>query len=222
MRNPLPILFEDEHLVAVDKPAWWVVHQTKGARDAPIVLRLLRDQLGQLLYPVHRLDRQVSGVLVLARSSEMARRLSEHIREGQWQKRYLGLCRGVLESTLRIDHPVPEGDARRPALTHVEALRSFAKRYTLVQAIPATGRRHQIRYHLKHVAHPLVGDTSYGQGPINRFFRERFGLGRLFLHAERLRLPHPVENRYVELESPLPEALQRVLEELACYEGPVA
>ncbi len=221
MRNPLPLLFEDEHLVAVDKPAWWVVHRTKGAEDAPVVLRLLRDQLGQLLYPVHRLDRQVSGVLVLARSSAVARRLSDDIREGRWHKRYLGLCRGVLESSLRIDHPVREGDARRPALTEVDALRTYVNRYTLLHATPTTGRRHQIRYHLKHAAHPLVGDTSYGQGPINRFFRAQFGLGRLFLHAERLRLPHPVENRYLELESPLPDPLPRVLEQLSGYEGPV-
>lgn len=217
----LELLHVDEQIVAVNKPAWWVVHPTRGARGATTVLQTLRDQLGQRVFPVHRLDRQASGVLVMARSSEAASRLGEDIREGRWSKRYLGLCRGVLLDGLRIDHPVREGDARRPALTDVDPQRTFCDRYTLVQARPATGRRHQIRYHLKHASHPLVGDASYGQGRINRFFRATFGLERLFLHAEWLRLPHPTENRLLELSCPLAPELERVLEGLARYRGDV-
>lgn len=221
MTDELELLYEDAHLVAVNKPAWWVVHPTRGARGARLVLTVLRDQLGQRVYPVHRLDRQASGILVMARSSEVAARLSDDVREGRWRKRYLGLCRGVIESSLRIDHPVPEGEARRPARTEVEPLQVYCDRYTLVEARPLAGRRHQIRYHLKHVSHPLIGDANYGQGRINRFFRESFGLDRLFLHAAALRLEHPVENRYVELACPLPAELEQVLARLAAYTGQV-
>jgi tRNA pseudouridine65 synthase len=217
----LELLHEDQHIVVVNKPAWWVVHPTRGARDAITVLRILRDQLGQRVFPVHRLDRQASGVLVMARSSEAAARLADDIREGRWTKRYLGLCRGVLQDGRRIDHPVPEGDVRRPALTHIDPRRVFCDRYTLVQAMPTTGRRHQIRYHLKHVSHPLIGDANYGQGTINRFFRATFGLERLFLHAEWLRLPHPTENLLLELSCPLAPELEQVLERLARYRGAV-
>jgi len=217
----LPLLYQDQHLVVIDKPAWWLVHPTRGARDARDVLGVLRDQLGQALYPVHRLDRQASGLLVLARSSEVAGRLSDDIRESRWDKGYLALCRGVMPDSLRIEHPVHEGEHRRPALTMVHPLRVYCERYTLVRATPRTGRRHQIRYHLKHVSHPLVGDTNYGQGSLNRFFRETFGLDRMFLHAERLRLVHPVENRYLELCAPLPVKLESVLERLQQYDGPV-
>ena len=219
--DALELLHEDEHVVAVNKPAWWVVHPTRGARDAPALLGALRDRLGQRVYPVHRLDRQASGVLVMARSSAAASRLSEDIRQGRWTKRYQALCRGVVQDSVRIEHPVPEGDARREALTHVDPLEVYCNRYTLVQASPVTGRRHQIRYHLKHLRHPLVGDTNYGQGRINRFFREMFGLRRLFLHAHGLRLPHPAQNCYLELDCPLPPDLGRVLQRLAAHDGPV-
>jgi len=220
----LELLHIDEHLVVVNKPAWSVVHPTRGARGAPVLVHELRAQLGgSPLFPVHRLDRQASGVLVIARSSEVAARLSDDIRGSRWDKHYVALCRGVIQDSLRIDHPVREvgTDQRRTALTHVDPLEVYCNRYTLVHAEPRTGRRHQIRYHLKHVAHPIVGDANYGQGPINRFFRESFGLERMFLHAERLRLDHPVESRRLELVCPLPPELVATLERLELHQGPV-
>jgi len=220
----LRLLYVDDHVVAVDKPAWWVVHRTRGARDAPCVIQTLSEQLNQTLYPVHRLDRQASGILLLARSSVVAGLLSEEIRDSRWDKQYLALCRGVMPDSLRIDHPMratSPGGPRRDAVTTVDPLQTYCDRYTLVRAAPRSGRRHQIRYHMKHVVHPLVGDSNYGQGSINRFFRETFGLQRLFLHAERLRLVHPTENRYLELTCPLPRELERVLQQLSEFEGPV-
>jgi tRNA pseudouridine65 synthase len=219
---PLPILHEDDDIVAIAKPAWAVVHPTRGAEGAPVVLHLLREQLGCWLYPVHRLDRQTSGVLVLAKSSEMASRAAQSIRQQRWHKRYIALCRGPLEASLTVDHPVPEEKARRPARTEVEPLETLCRRYTLVRARPLTGRRHQLRYHFKHVRHPLVGDTNYGQGAINRFFRATFDLHRLFLHAERLRLPHPRQERELEIICTLSDDLVRVLEQLRTYRGAVA
>jgi tRNA pseudouridine65 synthase len=217
----LPLLYEDDHLVAVDKPAWAVVHWSRGADDALVLVRVLAEQLGSPVYPVHRLDRQTSGVLLFARSPQAAATLAIEVRESRLRKSYLGLCRGVIVDSLEIDHPVLEGDVRRVARTTIEPLEHFCQRYTLVRARPLTGRRHQIRYHLKHVSHPLVVDVTYGNGDVNRFFRETIGLRRLFLHAESLRVLHPVEPRYVELGSPLPAELEGVLARLRGYTGPV-
>lgn len=219
--HALTILLEDAELVAVEKPAWWVVHPTRGAREALIVLHALQDQLGCELFPVHRLDRQTSGVLVFAKSAAVAAIMGPEFAEGRTRKSYLGLCRGVIPDELTIDHPVNEHGVRRPACTDVTPLEVFCDRYTFLRLRPRTGRRHQLRAHLKHIAHPLVGDTGYGRTEINHFFRERFGLARLFLHAESLRVLHPRELRYVELSSPLPTELEVVLEQLRVHQGPV-
>jgi len=219
----LTILHIDERLVAIDKPAWAVVHRTRGAAGALVLVDALSQQLGARVFPAHRLDRQTSGVLVFARSAEVARELSDELRAGAWRKRYLGLCRDVLAEALVVDHPVPEGEHRREAVSAIEPLEPFCGRYTLVRARPRTGRRHQLRYHLKHLRHPLVGDTNYGQGPINRFFRQRFGLRRLFLHAERLAIPGAgADGGPLVIESPLPLELGEVIERLRAHEGPVA
>jgi tRNA pseudouridine65 synthase len=216
------ILYQDDAVVAVEKPAWAVVHPTRGARGAMVVVRALAGELGARVFPVHRLDRQTSGVLLLAKTAAAAGVLSTEFREERVRKTYLGLCRGPIAEPLRIDHPVPEGDARRPGCTEVDPLEVLCGRYTYLRARPLTGRKHQIRYHLKHATHPLVGDTEYGRGDINRFFRERFQLSRLFLHAETLRVLHPTEPRYLELSAPLPDELQAVLEALRVHTGPVA
>lgn len=219
--QPPAVLYQDQQLVVVHKPAWWVIHKTRGARGAPILLDVMARALGQPVWPVHRLDRQTSGVLVLALSAEVAAELSRQIREGLWRKAYLGLCRGVVSEELRVDHPVLQEGVPRPAATDFIPLEHFCDRYTLLQCVPHTGRRHQIRRHLKHQSHPIIGDTNHGQGPQNRFFRETFDLRRMFLHAETLRLLHPVENRLVQLTAPLPDELEQVLDRLRGYRGPV-
>jgi tRNA pseudouridine65 synthase len=220
--DELPVLFEDDALVAVEKPSGAVVHRTRGAEDAPILASMLKQQLNQRVFPVHRLDRQTSGVIIFAKSSEVASILGADIREQRWRKRYVGLCRGPLMDSVVVDHPVPEDQARRPARTDIDPLETFCDRYTLVRARPHTGRRHQLRYHFKHLRHPLVGDTTYGQGAINRFFRQTFGLQRLFLHAERLELSHPQRHTLLTLDSPLPPDLEQVLTQLRAHQGPVA
>lgn len=218
----LSILHEDEALLVVSKPAGSVVHWTRGAGDSPVLLECLRRQCGCALWPVHRLDRQASGVIVFAKSAAVAAQLGADLRQQRWQKRYLVLCRGVLAEALSVDHPVPEGEQRRPAQTAIAPLEVFCRRYTLAGATPLSGRRHQLRYHFKHLRHPLVGDTLYGQGPINRFFRQTFGLHRLFLHAEALSLPHPRDGSALHLHCPLPDELGQVLAALRQHTGPVA
>ncbi|MBW2736621.1 MAG: hypothetical protein JRH20_29890 [Deltaproteobacteria bacterium] len=188
----IPIIYRDEMLVAIDKPTGSIVHRTRGAPpDSPILVDVLAQELGQRVFPVHRLDRQTSGVMVFALSSEVARRVAGDIQTMQWKKTYLGLCRGVITEPQMVDSPVREGDKRRPARTDVTPLEVYCNRYTFFRAIPHTGRRHQVRYHFRHLRHPLASDSNYGDGAVNRFFRQTMGLNRLFLRC-------PIRQRRVD------------------------
>ncbi len=187
-----PILYRDDALVAVCKPSGLAVHRG-WANDPTYALTEVRDRLGQRVYPVHRLDRATSGVLVFALDRETARLVQEQFQDGRVEKRYLALVRGLAPESGVIDHPVKRtlrGKERTPAITEYRRLGTF-ERYSLMEARPRTGKLHQIRRHFKHLSHPLVGDVRYGKGPINRLFRERFGLHRLALHALEMRLEHP-------------------------------
>jgi tRNA pseudouridine65 synthase len=193
---PLRLLFADEHLVVVDKPAGVVVHRGWADDDGGVLVRL-RAQLGRRVWPVHRLDRGASGALAFALCPEAAAALGRAFGQGAdgdaaVDKRYLALVRGHPPATLVIDHPIPgrEGGARVPAVTEIRRLGTW-ERYALVEARPRSGRLHQIRRHLKHISCPIIGDVNYGKGEHNRLFRARFGLDRLALHAFHLRLPHP-------------------------------
>ena len=199
----LRLLHQDDRLVAVDKPSGMAVHRG-WSRERYTVLQVLRDQVGRHVYPVHRLDRSTSGALVLAFDPETARSLQEQFESGGVRKRYLALVRGIPPEEGIIDHPIPRAPdgPRVPAVTEFRRLGTF-ERYALLEVIPRTGRLHQIRRHLKHVSHPLIGDVRYGKGEHNRLFRERFGLHRLALHALELRLEHPP----LRFFAPVPEDL---------------
>jgi tRNA pseudouridine65 synthase len=202
-------------MVAIDKPSGLVVHRSALAGDRQTCLSLLRGQLGRWVYPVHRLDRGTSGVLVFCLDPESARPLAEAFAAGLVKKSYLALVRGVLPESGVIDRPLAEeGRAALPALTRfrrlaqVELPRAVGRyptsRYSLARVEPATGRWHQIRRHLEGISHPIVGDVTQGDGRHNRFFREEYGARRLQLHAERVRLPHPESGAPVCLEAPVP------------------
>ena len=212
----LPVLFRDDALVAVDKPAGLAVHRGwAGERD--VAMMRVRDQLGMHVFPVHRLDRATSGVLLFAFSSEIASRLCESFIACAVQKSYLALVRGVPPESGIIDSPLPTGEDRHAPRVSAQTeyvRREVYGRYSLVEARPRTGRLHQVRRHLKHIACPLIGDVNYGKGEHNRLFRERYGLYRLFLHATRLSLPHPVTGGRLDIASPLPRELGAVLERL--------
>jgi tRNA pseudouridine65 synthase len=211
---PLEILHRDEALVAVDKPSGMPVHRG-WARDGVPALQALRDQLGRHVYPVHRLDRGTSGVLLFALSGEVARAVQAQLEARQVEKRYLALCRGNDPTLVRVDHPLAreEGGEARPAVTEFKLLGRF-ERYGLYEARPLTGRRHQIRRHLKHASHPIIGDTKYGRGEHNRIFRERFGFHRLALHALEIRLRHPISGEPLRVQAPPSADLARLLGEL--------
>jgi tRNA pseudouridine65 synthase len=186
----LTVLHRDDSLVAVDKPSGMAVHRG-WSQERHVVLTVLRDQIGRHLYPVHRLDRGTSGALVLALDPATAHSLQERFAAGEVRKRYLALVRGIPPEEGVIDSPVPRspGGPRVPAVTEFRRLGTF-ERYALLEVVPRTGRLHQIRRHLKHISHPLIGDVRYGKGEHNRLFRERFGLHRLALHALELGFPH--------------------------------
>jgi tRNA pseudouridine65 synthase len=203
----LPVLYADDTLLAVNKPSGMLVHRG-WARDGPIAMLLARDLAGRHVFPVHRLDRGTSGVLLLALSAEAARSLQQSFAAGRVRKRYLALVRGIPPERGVVDHPVPrsQGGPRVPAVTEFRRLAIF-ERYALLEAIPRTGRLHQIRRHLKHLSHPVIGDVLYGKGEHNRLFRSRFGLHRLALHALEISLDHPRDGTPLCLRAPLPPDL---------------
>lgn len=206
----LPVLHLDAWLVAVHKPAGLLVHRTGlDAHETRFAMQIVRDQLGRLVYPVHRLDKGTSGVLLFALTPEMARELGAAFESQQVHKRYLAFVRGWAPQQTLVDHALREEDTARdapaqPALTLIKRLAALelpegdgrhpTTRAALVQAEPQTGRRHQIRRHLKHIAHPVIGDATHGKGPLNRWWAARLGQQRLWLHALEIELPHPARN----------------------------
>lgn len=200
----LALLYADPHLIAVDKPSGLLVHRGWGD-DSVVAMTLARDLIGRYVYPVHRLDRATSGVLLFALNQETARGLQEAFSSRKIEKRYLALVRGVPPPLLEIVHPIPrsEDGPRVEASTTVRLLFS-RDRYAWVEARPETGRLHQVRRHLKHVSHPIIGDVRYGKGEHNRHFRAVFGLHRLALHASSVDLVHPHTGEPLHLEAPLP------------------
>jgi tRNA pseudouridine65 synthase len=205
----LPVLYHDAELLIVDKPAGLLVHRGWGT-DSDTALARARRIAGCWVYPAHRLDRATSGVLVFALQAEVASQLGAAFRAHAPLKTYLALVRGrPLEQAL-IDSPVPrsEDGKRVAAYTSYRRLAaSSVERCSLVLAAPHTGRLHQIRRHLKHVSHPLIGDVRYGKGPINREYRARYGLHRLALHAASLELAHPRTGQALSVFAPPPAEL---------------
>ena len=207
------VLYRDASCVVVDKPSGMIVHRG-WANDDQDLLRLTRDTVGQYVYPLHRLDRGASGVVLFALNEHAARTLNRGFAEGGIDKRYLALTRGHPPESMLVDHPIPRapGEERVPAQTEVQRLGTF-ERYALVQASPKTGRLHQIRRHLKHLSCPLIGDVKYGKGEHNRLFRERYGLDRLALHAAALRFVHPDSEQPITVRAPLSGSLAHCLGE---------
>lgn len=208
-----PVLYVDEHLVVVDKPSGLVVHRG-WARDPVVVQTLVRDALGRRVQPVHRLDRGTSGALVFGLHADATRALMGAFERGEVDKEYLALVRGTAPDGGRIDHPIPrtEGGPRVPAVTDWERL-AVLDRCSLVRAWPRTGRLHQIRRHLKHLDHPVLGERKYGRGWYLEYFARQYGLTRLALHALRIAFAHPITGARVTVVSP-PRSLRPVLDRL--------
>jgi tRNA pseudouridine65 synthase len=235
---PLEIIHRDEWLVAIHKPSGLLVHRTALDRhETRFAVQLLRDQIGRHVYPVHRLDRGTSGVLLFALDRGLAGALGARFEARQVAKRYVAVVRGHPPETGTIDHPLsrtaddceflPPGrdpGAVQAAVTHWRRLavaelphavdRYASSRYALLELRPETGRRHQIRRHLKHAAHPVIGDATYGKGRHNRLFAELFGSRRLLLACVELRLTHPASGEALVLSAPPAADFARVVDAL--------
>lgn len=220
-RYRLPVLFEDDCLVAVHKPAGLVVHASDDAPLRDTCLRRVRSQTGRKVWPCHRLDRPTSGLLLFAFSPELAEAVFVQFRERTVEKHYSGLCRGFLgPEQHELEHPI-DG---RWALTRFATVQQFrvgmrvgrypSARYSLLDIQPVSGRRHQIRRHLKRLGHPLVGDRKHGDRDHNRFWMQVWGLRPMFLHSSSLSLRHPTSGDAMQLACPLSPPLQAALEQL--------
>ncbi|MFO0739173.1 MAG: pseudouridine synthase [Labilithrix sp.] len=218
MTGPIDLLYVDDDVVVANKPSGLLVHRGWD-RDDDVAMFRVRDALGgHHVFPLHRLDRGTSGALVLARTVDAARVLGAAFEEGTIEKRYLALVRGqVANDDGVIDYPIQKAEdgPRVPAVTRYRVVkRSEIDRCSLVEARPETGRLHQIRRHLRHIDHPLVGDVRHGSGAINRHYRTTYGLHRLALHAAGIAFAHPVTGARVAVEAPMPADLAEPLAKL--------
>lgn len=230
-RETLDILYQDTALIAINKPSGLLVHRSPIDRhETRFALQLLRDQLGQHVYPLHRLDKPTSGVLLFALSSEVAQRAGQQFRQREMAKSYLAVVRGYCPASGTIDHPLreqdqPPGRPEAPAqaaltqyrcLNQVElpiAIETYpSSRYSLVRLRPHTGRRHQLRRHMKHISHPIIGDAKHGRGRHNRYFAEHFSCPRLLLHAESLQFEHPLSGENLAITAPLDQDFRGLLQ----------
>lgn len=212
----IEILYEDQHIVAVNKPAGLLVHRTKIAEeDTDFLLQKVRDQINKHLYPIHRLDRPTSGVVLFALTSESANRFSSMIQSNDIEKIYLALVRGWLAEHIDLNHPVKnEKGNSKDAQTLFECVEKIeltvpsgryeTTRYSCLRCIPKSGRWHQIRQHLAHLRHYIINDRVHGDGKCNRFFSEYFGTRNMFLHASELRFKHPYSGTDVCIQAQLP------------------
>ena len=234
--NPIEIIYEDESLVAINKEAGLLVHRSwldKG--ETRFAMQLTRDAVGCHVFPVHRLDRPTSGVLLFAKSSSVARSLTEAFTEHRVTKEYLAVVRGYIPAQGSVDYALsfkPDAiadkfaDLDKPAqeaVTHWQSLAQIelpfavskkhdTSRYSLVRLTPKTGRKHQLRRHMRHLFHHIVGDTSHGDGRHNRFFRSQYSCERMLLHAQSLALNHPVSGEPLLLKAGLDDQWLRILE----------
>jgi len=232
------LIYEDDWLFAVDKPAGLLVHPSwiAPARTPNLVSWLKQRYPGETIHTVHRLDRATSGVMLFARDKAVAQALQLQFSERRIEKTYLCVTRGWTPDADVIDYalkPIHDriADAHsepdKPAQDAVTAYRRLGTvelpiavgrypraRYSLVEVRPKTGRKHQIRRHMKHIFHPLVGDTNYGEGRHNRLFREHFGCHRLLLMATCLEFEHPVQGERMRLEAPVSPGVDQLFRQL--------
>ncbi len=221
---PLEILYQDESIVAINKPHGLLVHRSAIARDASaFALQLLRDQLGKTVYPAHRLDRKTGGILLFSLNKETDQYLQKSFQERKVDKKYLAVLRGFAPAEGLIDYPlkrddgtVQEAQTSFRLLAQGELAVPFGKfptsRYSLVEANPITGRMHQLRRHFAHIFHPIIGDRPHGCNKQNKFWKEAYQMDTMLLHASELTFKHPLSGEEVHIKAPLQPDFIRVLE----------
>lgn len=232
----LEIVYQDEYFVAVNKPAGMLVHRSwLDKHETQFVMQTLRDQIGQHVFPLHRLDRPTSGVLIFALSSEVASQVMPMFANHEMEKTYHAIVRGWIMESGRLDYALKveldkiadkhasQDKEAQEAITDYQPLAqveiphstgSFpTTRYCLMEMKPLTGRKHQLRRHMAHLRHPIVGDTTHGDGKHNKLFREVYDSHRLLLHASSLKFVHPFTQREITIEAGLDETWQKLCAE---------
>ncbi len=232
----LEIIYQDEYFVAVNKPAGMLVHRSwLDKHETQFVMQTLRDQIGQHVFPLHRLDRPTSGVLIFALSSEVASQVMPMFANHEMEKTYHAIVRGWILEEGRLDYPLKveldkiadkhasqqkeaqEAVTDYKPLAKVEVPYSTGKfpttRYCLMELKPLTGRKHQLRRHMAHLRHPIVGDTTHGDGKHNKLFREAYSSHRLLLHSSSLKFVHPFTHQEVLINANIDETWQRLYHE---------
>ena len=219
----LEILYQDEYLVAINKPSGLLVHKSFYARDAKVyAIQELRNQIGgQHVHPIHRLDRKTSGVLLFALDKETLKMMNDRFATREVEKKYLAILRGWSPEEMTIDYDLTNDDGvKQNAITYFKRLQTAeidleynnhpTSRYCLVEAIPETGRMHQLRKHFRHIFHPILGSRPHGCNKQNKLWLETYGLKGMMLHAHRLTFNHPITNECISLDAKVNEEFEKV------------
>lgn len=236
MTKLLEILYHDEYIIAINKPAGWLVHRSwLDRKEKVVIMQTLRDQIGQHVFTIHRLDRPTSGVLLFALTSNIARILSEQFQLQHVRKTYHAVVRGYLLGQGCIDYALTEvldkiadkfadkNKLPQSAISYYKNIviadiplaisRYPSSRYSLVELQPKTGRKHQLRRHMSHLSHPIVGDSSYGDLRHNRAIAEHYDCRRLMLHASELCFKHPITTELIRIFAPWDQQWQRLMQQ---------
>jgi tRNA pseudouridine65 synthase len=220
----LEILYQDEYLIAINKPHGLLVHRSSIAADAEeFALQLLRDQTGKKVNPAHRIDRKTGGVLLFAFDKPTEIAMQQQFMENKVKKKYLAVVRGYTPDSEEIDYSLrKENGTLQDALTRYTTLKRAelnvplgqhpTSRYSLVEAIPETGRMHQLRKHFSHIFHPIIGDRTHGCNKQNKLFKQTWEMETMLLHASQLSFIHPVTNVLTVIEAPLQDEFKRVMQ----------
>jgi len=218
----IEILFENEALIAINKPHGLLVHRSRIATDASVfALQLVRDKINKRVYPVHRIDRKTSGILLFAKSKESNALMQSLFSERKIKKTYLAIVRGFLPQQGIINYPLTEGSKTQEAITNYKVKQKFelsipsgnfkTSRYSLVELHPHTGRHHQLRKHLAHIFHPILGDRPHGCNKQNKLWKEKFEMNTMLLHAQRLQFNLP-ETNPIDIKAEYSSEFKNVLE----------
>lgn len=219
----LEIIYQDDYLVAINKPHGLLVHRSPIAADATeFAVQILRDQLGRMVYPVHRLDRKTSGVLLFALNEELNSKMQVQFSDGKVRKQYHAIVRGFTPDTMEIDYPLKRDDGVvQEAFTSFVTLQKTeldiasgkhaTSRYSLIELAPTTGRMHQLRKHMAHVFHPIIGDRPHGCNKQNKFFLEYFQMNSMLLHAKEISFYHPLTGKEILISADYQPEFKRML-----------
>ncbi|MEX1190829.1 MAG: pseudouridine synthase [Brumimicrobium sp.] len=221
--KPLEILYKDDWIVAINKPAGLLVHRSSIANNTSVfAVQLLRDQLGYYVYPIHRLDRKTSGILLFAKNSCYVSAFQQELANEKTQKKYIAIVRGYFPSEIIVNHALRKENGQfQEAETHFKCLATteidlaFGKfdtsRYSIIEAFPKTGRMHQIRKHLNHLRHPIIGDRPHGCNKQNKLFLKKWGLTKMLLHAEELNINHPYLDKKLSILAERPSHFKEMI-----------